>query len=150
MRSPVSGFIAHSLPSTSHSYCLDAISLSYVVYACHSVAWQWRLAYGIRARFPPKRLKSWPCLIIALTVRTTFTLFIWASTAKRTSSAIESERLWNRSSRPCTLLCVRVDSNLFVFFVCLFVCLFDLILYVPSTIFQLNRDGSSCVEPVLS
>ena len=28
--------------------------------------------------------------------------------------------------------------------------LFDLILYVPSTIFQLNRDGSFCVEPVLS
>ena len=32
----------------------------------------------------------------------------------------------------------------------LFVCLLDLILYVPSTIFQLNRDGSSWVEPVLS
>ena len=31
-----------------------------------------------------------------------------------------------------------------------FVCLFDLILYVPSTIFQLNRDGSSWVKPVLS
>ena len=31
-----------------------------------------------------------------------------------------------------------------------FVCLFDLILYVPSTVFQLNRDGSSWVEPVLS
>ena len=30
------------------------------------------------------------------------------------------------------------------------VCLFDLILYVPSTIVQLNRDGSSWVEPVLS
>ena len=30
------------------------------------------------------------------------------------------------------------------------VCLFDLILYVPSTIFQLNRDWSSWVEPVLS
>ena len=29
-------------------------------------------------------------------------------------------------------------------------CLFDLILYVPSTIFQFNRDGSSWVEPVLS
>ena len=29
-------------------------------------------------------------------------------------------------------------------------CLFDLILYVPSTIFQLNRDGSSWVESVLS
>ena len=28
--------------------------------------------------------------------------------------------------------------------------LFDLILYVPSTIFQINRDGSSWVEPVLS
>ena len=28
--------------------------------------------------------------------------------------------------------------------------LFDLILYVPSTIFHLNRDGSSWVEPVLS
>ena len=30
-----------------------------------------------------------------------------------------------------------------------FVCSFDLILYVPS-IFQLNRDGSSWVKPVLS
>ena len=28
--------------------------------------------------------------------------------------------------------------------------LFDLILYVPSTIFQLNRDMSSWVGPVLS
>ena len=28
--------------------------------------------------------------------------------------------------------------------------LFDLILYVPSTTFQLNRGGSSWVEPVLS
>ena len=28
--------------------------------------------------------------------------------------------------------------------------LFDLILYISSTIFQLNRDGSSWVEPVLS
>ena len=32
----------------------------------------------------------------------------------------------------------------------IFVCLYDLILYVPSTIFQLNRDGPSLVEPVLS
>ena len=32
----------------------------------------------------------------------------------------------------------------------IFVCLFDLILYVPSTIFQLNRDESSWVEPVQS
>ena len=28
--------------------------------------------------------------------------------------------------------------------------LFDLILYVPSSIFLLNRDGASWVEPVLS
>ena len=32
----------------------------------------------------------------------------------------------------------------------IFCFLFDLILYVPSTIFQLNRDGSSWVKPVLS
>ena len=31
-----------------------------------------------------------------------------------------------------------------------FVCLFDLILYVPSRIFQLYRDRSFCVEQVLS
>ena len=31
-----------------------------------------------------------------------------------------------------------------------FVCLFDLILCVPPTIFQLKREGSSLVEPVLS
>ena len=39
--------------------------------------------------------------------------------------------------------------NLFKIFLSGF-CLFDLILYVPSTIFQLNRDRSSWVEPVLS
>ena len=33
---------------------------------------------------------------------------------------------------------------------CLIDWLIDLILYVPSTIFQLYRDGSSLVEPVLS
>ena len=33
---------------------------------------------------------------------------------------------------------------------CMKFCLFDLIFHVPSTIFQLNRGGSSWVEPVLS
>ena len=33
---------------------------------------------------------------------------------------------------------------------CLNDILFDLILYIPSTIFQLNRDRSSWVEPVLN
>ena len=32
----------------------------------------------------------------------------------------------------------------------IFVCWFDLILYIPSTIFQLSREGSSWVEPLLS
>ena len=44
-------------------------------------------------------------------------------------------------------------SNIWYYYrtlTCLFVCLFDLIFYVPSTIFQLNRDGSSWVELVLS
>ena len=44
----------------------------------------------------------------------------------------------------------RPDLVALVCGVCLFVCLFDLIIYVPSTILQLNRDGSSWVEPVLS
>ena len=35
-------------------------------------------------------------------------------------------------------------------FLTFLISLFDLILYVPSTIFQLNRDVSSWVEPVLS
>ena len=38
---------------------------------------------------------------------------------------------------------VQINSHVNLF-------LFDLILYVPSTIFQLNSDGSSWVEPVLS
>ena len=37
----------------------------------------------------------------------------------------------------------------FLLHVCLFV-LFDLVLYIASTIFQLNRDGSSWVGPILS
>ena len=46
--------------------------------------------------------------------------------------------------------CVAVDVCLgLMVLLCLFR-LFDLILYVPSTIFQSNRDGSSWVEPVLS
>ena len=46
-------------------------------------------------------------------------------------------------SRLCLSYCL-------VLWLLVFVCLFDLILYVPSTIIQLNRDGSSWVEPVLS
>ena len=51
---------------------------------------------------------------------------------------------WPFTSRFWTLLLVDENTHTFGF------CLFDLILYVPSTIFQLNRDGSSWVEPVLS
>ena len=42
---------------------------------------------------------------------------------------------------------IRLGSKMFTIQL---VCLFDLILYVPSTIFQFNRDGSSRVKPVLS
>ena len=47
-----------------------------------------------------------------------------------------------------TILQIKVFVLMFkpVFLMLLFVCLFDLILYVPSTIFQLK---DSCVEPVL-
>ena len=43
-----------------------------------------------------------------------------------------------------------MSSFFFFFFSSFFFLLFALILYVPSTIFQLNRDGSSWVEPVLN
>ena len=46
---------------------------------------------------------------------------------------------------PMGTKCALLVADLFL---CLF--LFDLILYVPSTIFQLCRDGSSWVKPVLS
>ena len=41
----------------------------------------------------------------------------------------------------------KTESILFVSLLCFF---FDLIHYVPSTICQLNRDGYSWIEPVLS
>ena len=44
------------------------------------------------------------------------------------------------------LLCNFSSVKLFL----IYLFLFDLILYVPSTTFQLYRDGSSWVEPVLS
>ena len=57
----------------------------------------------------------------------------------------------------CIMVTILQLQTLFLFLFCIMaeihkmlVCLFDLILYVPSTIFQLNRDGSSWVEPVLS
>ena len=46
--------------------------------------------------------------------------------------------------------CAKIFCQMYNIHGLCFVCLFDLILYVPSTIFQLNRDGSSWVEPVLS
>ena len=51
--------------------------------------------------------------------------------------------VWNRINRIMT-----ADNKPILPFSIL--CLFDLILYVLSTIFQLCRDGSSWVEPVLS
>ena len=47
------------------------------------------------------------------------------------------------------LHCLLRFCLLFLFVLSDFMCLFDLILYITSTIFQLCRDGSSWVEPVL-
>ena len=49
-----------------------------------------------------------------------------------------------------TILKILVQGNRFKQVLDLFFVLFGLIHYVPSTIFQLCRDGSSWVEPVLS
>ena len=54
------------------------------------------------------------------------------------------------SSSRCRGLVCTVWLCYFLIIFTYFLCLFDLILYVPSTIFQLNGDGSSWVEPVLS
>ena len=59
------------------------------------------------------------------------------------SDCADAQTNWNLHCMhmpTCTLCCIPTKI--------LF--LFDLILYVPSTIFLLNRDGSSWVEPVLS
>ena len=47
-------------------------------------------------------------------------------------------------SRALVKIRAKIENNTLV------VCLFDLILYVSSTIVQLYRDGSPWVEPVLS
>ena len=59
--------------------------------------------------------------------------------------------LWQGTQNPAR---GAVNSGIHFFFIpeppfFIFI-LFDLILYVPSTIFQLCRDGSFWVEPVLS
>ena len=55
-------------------------------------------------------------------------------------------KFWSKSSLlPYFVFVGRKCSDVLTF-----VFLLDLILYVPLTIFQLNRDGSSWVEPVLS
>ena len=43
-----------------------------------------------------------------------------------------------------------VEPDEMMHYACFFLFFFYLILYIPSTIFQLYRDGSSRVEPVLS
>ena len=49
-----------------------------------------------------------------------------------------------------TVFILLYTALMMMMMIMVFVCFFDLILYVPSTIFQLNRTGSSWVEPVLS
>ena len=56
---------------------------------------------------------------------------------------IVDKHIWDISKGLFSIRTCGIDSVVWF-------CLFDLILYVPSTIFQLYRDGSSWVEPVLS
>ena len=56
--------------------------------------------------------------------------FVWRKNSVDADQLASSETSWSGST--------------------MFICLFDLILYVPSTIFQLCRDIFSWVAPVLS
>ena len=58
----------------------------------------------------------------------------------------DSSNFSNESLLQVIIHCITVTGD----YTCITVCLFDLILYVPSTIFQLHRNRSSRVEPVLS
>ena len=57
------------------------------------------------------------------------------------------QRCFTRASDGSSRYALNEYMFLFATWIALF--LFDLILYVPSTIFQLNREGSSWVKPVL-
>ena len=56
-----------------------------------------------------------------------------------------AEIIYNNVSL-CFALCALLKSNIW----CIHVCLFDLFLYVPSTIFQLYRDGSPGLNQYLA
>ena len=66
------------------------------------------------------------------------------SSSTSTLSVCEQQRLWQDHQEMKTN-----DANLSSVQYCIVFCLFDLILYVLSTIFQLKRDRFSWVEPVL-
>ena len=62
------------------------------------------------------------------------------------SYLISSKQMIGNSVDTEEVIFLQVSLYIYIFMICLF----DLILNVPSTIFQLYRDGSSWVEPVLS
>ena len=113
------------------------------------------------------------CQTVRIQIRTRATestnilsVLIWVQTVckgyqqitKVTASKEQLNKLCLQGIRklPCSIIemfvkhCATSICLSIMVFLFLIVCLFDLILYVPSTIFQLNRDGSSWVEPVLS
>ena len=65
---------------------------------------------------------------------------------------INPSLIYTGNPKICTLANSQqhLDASTQYYFKIILFCLFDLILYVPSTIFRLNRDRSSWVEPVLS
>ena len=71
----------------------------------------------------------------------------------KTALKIEEKELGARRHRMVELFALMAeiyDEVSFIYRAASFDFLFDLILYVPSTIFQLKRNSSSWVEPVLS
>ena len=91
------------------------------------------LIYSLMISTIPEHLPFFLRFLIQLMISVSFTSILSASELK--FGTLNSSR---ESSTPS---CEHT--------ICWF-CLFDLILYAPSTIFQFNRDESSWVEPVLS
>ena len=71
-------------------------------------------------------------------------------TGSSESSLVKMSNCWKSHAAAHINSFFCVESGISIYIQQSNFCLFDLILYVPSTTFQLNRDRSSWVEPVLS
>ena len=85
-----------------------------------------------------------------------FNGFIWILIQVTLTSLHANNKGADQPAHPCSVISAFVICSLESVIAKLaklsidIVCLFDFISYIPSSIFQLYRDGSSWVEPVLS